>query len=227
MLTRVGNDPVCLKCKVNNKLVNFEIDTGSYLSTININELNNMKNVKVNPTYKRAKGYGNNKINFLGETDLTVKYSSISFIHNFLVVENSSVSLIGRDVCHKLNLKIALDNSDKHVNSINMCDILTKYKSYLSNNFKSCVKDKITLNIDKNVRPIFCKARTVPIRYRELVKKELIKLQNHGIITKVYNSQWACPTVNVLKSDGNIRICGDYSLTVNKCMDVVQYPLPL
>ena len=29
-----------------------------------------------------------------------------------------------------------------------------------------------------------------------------------------------------MKPDGNIRICGDCSLTVNKCMKLVKYPLP-
>ena len=43
---------------------------------------------------------------------------------------------------------------------------------------------------------------------------------------KVFNSEWACPIVSVLKSDGNVRICGDYSLTLNKVMKTVQYPLP-
>ena len=40
------------------------------------------------------------------------------------------------------------------------------------------------------------------------------------------NGLWACPTVNVMKPDGTVRICGDYSLTVNKCMKLVKYPLP-
>ena len=34
------------------------------------------------------------------------------------------------------------------------------------------------------------------------------------------------PTVNLMKPDGTVRICGDYSLTVNKCMKLVKYPLP-
>ena len=42
----------------------------------------------------------------------------------------------------------------------------------------------------------------------------------------MYKCEWACPTVNVMKSDGNIRICADYSLTVNKCMKLVKYLFP-
>ena len=46
------------------------------------------------------------------------------------------------------------------------------------------------------------------------------------MITKVFKCEWACPTVNVMKPHGTLRICGDYSLTVNKCMKLVKDPLP-
>ena len=64
------------------------------------------------------------------------------------------------------------------------------------------------------------------MRYRKLVKDELSRLEKCGVVTKVFRSDWACPTVNVLKKSGEIRICGDYSLTLNKVMNLVQYPLP-
>ena len=64
------------------------------------------------------------------------------------------------------------------------------------------------------------------MRYRKLVKQELDRLAQQKIITKVFNCEWACPTVNVMKTDSTVRICGYYSFTVNKCMKLVKYPLP-
>ena len=40
------------------------------------------------------------------------------------------------------------------------------------------------------------------------------------------HSVWAAPIVAVPKKDSKFRICGDYKVTVNKFLDVDQYPLP-
>ena len=42
---------------------------------------------------------------------------------------------------------------------------------------------------------------------------------------KVTHSDRAVPIVVVPKGDGQIRLCGDYKVTVNKSREVDQYPL--
>ena len=46
------------------------------------------------------------------------------------------------------------------------------------------------------------------------------------VIEPVQFSDWAAPIVPVLKSDGSLRLCGDYKQTVNKSAIVDKYPLP-
>lgn len=220
--------PIIFQCQVNNKIVPFEVDTGSCLSTINVNELHDMIDAEIVPTTKRAKGYGdgNVNINFLGAVNLQFVYKDSKVNHLFYVVNGSNNNLLGRDLCSKLNFSLSVPSDDiNQINSIHD-NLLNKHKDYLSENFKSNVTAKVSLDIDPDKRSIFCKARSVPVRYRVLVKNELDRLSKHGIISKIFRSRWACPTVNVLKSDGTIRICGDYSCTVNQVMPVVKYPLP-
>lgn len=210
-----------MQLKVNNKLITFEVDTGSYLSTLSANELNSMNSVNICKTSTKAKGYGDSLIEFLGEAELNIMYNKSVTKHKFLIVDSDRVSLLGRDLCNKLNLQFAVPCD---INNIQQ-DVLSKHEYFLSDNFKSCVSEAVTLEINSKSKPIFCKARSVPLRFRELVKTELSRLEENGIITKVFNAKWASPCVNVLKSNNTVRICGDYSTTINKSMDLVQYPL--
>ena len=46
------------------------------------------------------------------------------------------------------------------------------------------------------------------------------------ITEKVQHSEWASPTVPIIKPNGDLRICGDYSVTMNKFSEMEQYPIP-
>jgi hypothetical protein len=58
------------------------------------------------------------------------------------------------------------------------------------------------------------------------VEKELERLEQQGVIEPIKFSDWAAPIVPVIKSDGSIRICGDYKVTVNQAAKVDHYPIP-
>ena len=60
---------------------------------------------------------------------------------------------------------------------------------------------------------------------KDAVDKELEHLQQAGIVEKVTHSDWSAPIVVVPKGDGQIRLCGDYKVTVNKSLEVDQHPL--
>ena len=86
---------------------------------------------------------------------------------------------------------------------------------------------KVHLGIDENCKPKFCKARPVPEKkLKDAVNVELERLIEQGIVSRVYSSDWASPAVYVRKSNGTIRICVDYSSTINKHLTTVNASLP-
>ncbi|GFX19266.1 uncharacterized protein K02A2.6 [Trichonephila clavipes] len=93
--------------------------------------------------------------------------------------------------------------------------------------------DKLKDALKKHLTP---KPLIIPSRHKLLnrkqtegegrVENEIDRLEKEGIIEKVDSSEWATPVVPVVKSDGSIRLCADYSVTLNPNLIVPQHPLP-
>ncbi|XP_050358337.1 uncharacterized protein K02A2.6-like [Nymphalis io] len=77
-----------------------------------------------------------------------------------------------------------------------------------------------------DAKPVFMRARPLAYALREPVERALDQLVRDGVITPVTTSDWATPIVPVMKKDGTIRVCGDFKLTLNKCLEVDRFPLP-
>ena len=103
---------------------------------------------------------------------------------------------------------------------------MDEFDEYLSDSYKSNVTETVHLDIPPNVIPVYAKARPVPFKLRDKVTAELHRLSSEGKIVKIFYSQWACPVVTVFKHDSSLRLCGDFSATVNKYLKPVYTPLP-
>lgn len=77
-----------------------------------------------------------------------------------------------------------------------------------------------------NTGPVFCRARPLALALREKVDLELQNLVKYGVLTPVEFSEWATSIVSLLKKNGQVRICGDFKITVNPNLQVDKYPLP-
>ena len=84
----------------------------------------------------------------------------------------------------------------------------------------------VKLHVQPNCVPKFHKARPVPFSIKEALGQEIDRLEAMGILEKVNHSEWAAPVVAVPKGNGQLRLCGDYKVTVNPVLMVDKYPLP-
>jgi len=82
------------------------------------------------------------------------------------------------------------------------------------------------VELKAGARPRFCKARAVPYALKDAIEHDLDRMERLGIVEQVNYSDWATPLVPVKKSDGSVRLCGDYRITINPELQVDQYPMP-
>ena len=85
---------------------------------------------------------------------------------------------------------------------------------------------RATLHVKDDAVPSFHKSQAVPFSLRTAVDKELTRLHDEGVIYPVDFSEWGTPLVCIPKTDGTVRLCGDYKVSVNKVIHTDQYPIP-
>ncbi|XP_045459565.1 uncharacterized protein K02A2.6-like [Melitaea cinxia] len=169
------------------------------------------------------KPYTGDTIDTLGYIDVDVRFGQHSAKLKLYVVENGGPPLMGRTWIKELKLSIVECHKITERDSI-ASRLKREYPEVFAERlgtFKSCIR--LHLN-DK--KPVFVKARPLPLALRERVAAELKRLQREGVIYKVNRSDYGTPIVPAIKSNGDIRICGDYKITLNPILKDFHYPLP-
>ena len=174
------------------------------------------------------KGFSGSNIECIGETTLPITIEGTTERALLRVVSHDGPSLLGRDLLNMFALpwKQLFAQRDA-VNHICEEESVRKEFSKLFDNSTVGKMEGVQVRLHVNdEKLVFIKARDVPFAIREQYNQTLDKLEHEGIIRKVTHSNWASPTVPVTKLDGSIRMCGDYSGTINKCSPLEQHPIP-
>lgn len=105
-------------------------------------------------------------------------------------------------------------------------NLLKEFPSLTEREFSPIKGIKAQLNLKADAKSVFLRSRLIPFQIKERVEAELDRMVQAGISKPVSGSRWAIPIVPVLKRYGNIRICGDFSVSVNSNIIVDEHPLP-
>ncbi|KAI5742739.1 hypothetical protein M8J77_010808 [Diaphorina citri] len=226
------------------------VDTGSPVSIISCDALRSLDEKSLLQNIEKSslslKSYSGNSLNVIGMVRVPVEYKNVTYTLPMTVVESDGIqvpALLGRDWIHLLNLDLNfirnLFTENEHldslacnmVNNVKMVeDIKTQFPNCFSSE-PSCIKGApVDIVIKPSTIPIFCKARPIPFALKDLVIQELNNLIDAGILKKVESSEWATPIVSIPKETGEcktVRICGDFSQTINKYAETQFYPLPI
>lgn len=210
----------------NGKMVTYEIDTGSAISAMPYRYFDqHFPDFELKVFHTGLRAYDGTVIPTKGYFTAELILKGKSFIVNFVVINNGCRPLIGRDVLKKLNFEYQIN-----VNSVSidrgLSGVTRDFKDLFDGSLGEFKFEKISLKLNNNAIPVFCNPRPVPYAYREKLEKELSRLENLNVISRVEHAEWGTPLVTVLKKDGSIRLCADYSVTVNKHLQDINYPLP-
>ena len=168
--------------------------------------------------------YSGESLEVVGSTNVQVNYNSQTSQQSLLVVVGSGQTLLGRNwLCH-----IHLDwQAINQVIPTPVQTVLKRHESVFQGGLGALKEYQAKITVDSNATPRFCKSRSVPYAYRELVEKELNRLVQEGILEPVEYAEWASPIVPVHKKDkSSVQVCSDFKQTINPVSRLDRYPIP-
>ncbi|XP_061570024.1 uncharacterized protein K02A2.6-like [Cololabis saira] len=139
------------------------------------------------------------------------------------VVQGSSPPHFGREWLRKIRIDW---REIKTVREETLEGVLQRHAEVFKKELGTLKGMEVAIALKPDYVPRFCQARVVPYALRPKVEVEIERLCDQGIISPVKFSEWATPIVPVVKKNGDVRICGDFKVTINPALCVEKYPIP-
>ena len=219
--------PIEVTLLINGKTHQFELDTGAAVTIMSQSEFQRLlPRVVLRKCAVLLKTYSGERLTVVGDVDVQVQYEQQVHALKLTVVTGSGPSLLGRDWLQYLR------PNWKEIRNVvpqaggRLAGLLETYGEFFKEEVGTIRSHQAKLELKPEAQPKFCKFRTVPYHVRTPIEDKLDRLEREGVLEKVTFSEWATPIVAVPKSDGKVRLCGDFKVTVNPQLKVDQYPLP-
>ena len=216
--------PLLCEVVVNGQMILFEIDTGSPYTFMSHETLTKLpSSQKLEKKNISVKSFTGHSVHVLGVLNTDVTYKD-KHVHAEILVTEHKHNLLGRDLIDKLELLTV-----RYVGEIDddkLGQVIAKHPRLFGDGVGKLEGVQAKVHVDGDKAPIFFKPRSIPYAMRGKVEEELDRLLKDDVIEPVTVSDWAAPIVPVLKPNGQVRICGDYKVTVNRVSKLEQYPIP-
>ena len=225
-LGKPSTKPIQVELKVNDKPLTFEVDTGASVSLVSEQKLRKvLPHLKLKKANVALRTYTAEEIPLLGETELEVQYGRQRERLTLYVVKGKW-SLTCRLSHIKLDWKEIKLTREEETTQTSLEGLLEEYQEVFNEELGTMKEIKAKLHVKEGSVPKFHRPRPVPYAMRQPVEDEIHRLEREGILRKVDHSEWAAPVVPVPKKNGQVRLCGDYKVTINSALEVDQHPFP-
>lgn len=213
--------------EINQLPITLQIDSGSDFTIISVETFNKIGCANARSPTHHAFDASSNTMAFVKEFDAAIKLFNQIEHGTVLVTTNPNLNILGADFMQKFGL------FDRPINEVCLA-IQSKFGQQLQSEFPQLFSDTPGL-VDKflpklylveNAKSIFRQKRQVPFAMMKPVEDELDRLIKLKVIEPVEYSENAAPIVSVRKSNGTVRVCGDYATGLNDQLQSCHHPLP-
>ncbi|XP_063627468.1 uncharacterized protein K02A2.6-like [Cydia splendana] len=221
--------PFMMTLDVNGIGLEMEVDSGSAISCISLECYQKLfNNLPILTPNLLVNFYAGGSLRPVGRITPIVKYKNKEMSLDLFVIDGGKNPLLGRQWLYELKMGVEPFSCNKIDTKLEltMDSLISRYKDVFADGLGRYTGGTVALRVRSGAAPVYMRARPLAYALRAPVERALDQLQRDGIITPVETSDWATPIVPVIKRDGGIRICGDYKLTLNRCLEVDRFPLP-
>ena len=196
-----------IKCKMGiaNKLVDFQIDSGSSISILPIRFVTD-KN-KIYATSNVLKTWNNGLYKPIGEVKEIIfnPKNGKKYFGKFTVCKDDYLPILGLTACEKMNLLVVNNDNFERVNTVS----LDSFNDVFSDEIGT-LKGEYKLKVKEGAQPCLMGSRRTPIKQRDEIMTEIYNMVKKGILEEVREpSEWISQLVVAKKASGQIRICLD------------------
>lgn len=219
-------DKIFLNVLVDDVPLDMEMDTGAAVSTIAYTDfIRNFPAKKIFKTNLELRTYTGELIKPTGAAYVKIIHKGHTFHAKLYVIKQKVSTILGREWLREMKINWSEDVKALG-NDSNLENLLTEFQDIFTEEIECVPNYKVDFQVKENTMPVFIKPRTVPYALRARVEEEIRRLESLNIIEKMENAEWGTPVVPIVKKNGNIRLCADYKVTLNKFVIDDRYPIP-
>ena len=234
-------DPIFVGVHINDQELLMELDTGAKFSVIPEKIWKDKwPELSLSSCDVRLSTYDGTIVPILGEAFVSVNSSGKCIDLRAIVVKSGKYALFGRDWLHAFrphwmnsihllhpSLKsVNVEPSEKNIEHAENLDAVRDFPEVFDERLGCISGCEATIHLQDGAVPKCIPARPVPYALRSKVDNELDRLEREGVIHKIEFAEWASPIVVVKKKNGDVRLCADFKVSINKYIDPQQHPIP-
>jgi hypothetical protein len=218
-----------IKPLINGVQVSLKHDTGADWTMISTDNWIKIGSPNLLPAQSTATSASGGEVRVKGMFSATIEINEVFGIVD-VYVSLDGLNLFGNDAMEALKLwdtpisAVCDSISDAHVTTLKK--VSQDFPKLFSAGLGKCNRAKFSLNVKRDAKVPFIRARPVAYSARTTVEQEIHRLEQEGVISQINYADAAAPIVVVKKKNGKIRITADYSTGLNRALETYRYPLP-